>query len=176
MTKTIRIAGFGGQGVMLLGQLLAYAATDENLNSLWVPTYGPETRGGTSNCALTISDQPIYSPVFTQSDILIVLNEPSYQKFKDKVKPNGSIYYNASLIKNVDVKDDVKQIGVPINELALSLNKIQVANMVMLGKLLEEEKMFSDATIRRVLEYLLGAKKKSMVEVNMQAIELGKKQ
>jgi 2-oxoglutarate ferredoxin oxidoreductase subunit gamma len=176
MTKTIRIAGFGGQGVMLLGQLLAYAATKENLNSLWVPTYGPETRGGTSNCALTISDQPIYSPVFTQSDILIVLNEPSYQKFKDKVKPSGHIYYNESLIKDVNDHHDVKHIGVPINDLALSLNKIQVANMVMLGKLLKEENLFKDETIRAVLEYLLGEKKKSMVDVNMKAIELGKLQ
>ena len=86
MTKTIRIAGFGGQGVMLLGQVLAYSATLKGLNAIWVPTYGPETRGGTANCMVTISDEPIYSPVFKDSDDLIVLNEPSYNKFKQTVK------------------------------------------------------------------------------------------
>ena len=78
MTKTIRIAGFGGQGVMLLGQILAYSATIQGMHAIWVPTYGPETRGGTANCMVTISDTPIYSPVFKDSDDLIVLNEPSY--------------------------------------------------------------------------------------------------
>jgi len=176
MTRTIRIAGFGGQGVMLLGQLLAYAATDQDLNSLWVPTYGPETRGGTSNCALTISDKPIYSPIFNHSDVLIVLNEPSYQKFKSKVKPGGRLYYNESLIKKIDENDEIKCIGVPINDLAVSLGKIQVANMVMLGTLLEEEKLFDDETIKRVLTKLLGPKKEAMLDINLEAISIGRQQ
>ena len=176
MTKTIRIAGFGGQGVMLLGQLLAYAATDQSLNSIWVPTYGPETRGGTANCALTISDQAIYSPVFNQSDILIALNEPSYQKFKEKINPGGRLYYNQSLIKTVDEQKDIKCIGVSINDIALSLGKIQVANMVMLGALLKEEKLFDDETIERVLRKLLGAKKEQMMDINLEAIKLGRQE
>lgn len=176
MTKTIRIAGFGGQGVMLLGQLLAYAATDQSLNSIWVPTYGPETRGGTANCALIISDEQIYSPVFNHSDILIALNEPSYQKFKEKIKPGGKLYYNESLIKTKETLEDIKSIGVPINDIALSLGKIQVANMVMLGSLLKEEKLFDDETIERVLRKLLGPKKEKMMDVNLKAIQMGKQQ
>jgi 2-oxoglutarate ferredoxin oxidoreductase subunit gamma len=99
MIRTIRISGFGGQGVMLTGQLLAHAANEQGLYSLWVPTYGPETRGGTANCSITISDKPIYSPVFQKSDDLLIFNEPSLAKFGEKIKSGGNIFYNSSLIK-----------------------------------------------------------------------------
>jgi 2-oxoglutarate ferredoxin oxidoreductase subunit gamma len=173
MTRTIRIAGFGGQGVMLTGQLLAYAANMQGLYSLWVPSYGPETRGGTANCSITISDKPIYSPVFKKSDDLIIFNEPSLTKFKERVNPNGNIFYNSSLIKG-DVKIiDVHSYPVPMNDVALSLEKPQVANMVMLGAYLKKINIFEEQTIIDSLEYMLGKKKKEMIPINQKAMSLG---
>jgi 2-oxoglutarate ferredoxin oxidoreductase subunit gamma len=173
MTRTIRIAGFGGQGVMLTGQLLAYAANMQGLYSLWVPSYGPETRGGTANCSITISDKPIYSPVFKKSDDLIIFNEPSLAKFKDRINTNGNLFYNASLIKD-DIKIDyVNCYAIPMNDIALGLEKPQVANMVMLGAYLKKINVFKEQTIIDSLEYMLGKKKKDMIPINQKAMSLG---
>ena len=173
MIRTIRIAGFGGQGVMLTGQLLAYAANKQGLYSIWVPTYGPETRGGTANCSITISDKPIYSPVFNKSDDLIIFNEPSLNKFGSRVKPGGNIFYNSSLIKNEVNEQDVHAIGVPMTELAQSLDKPQVANMVMLGAYLKKVDLFKEEAIMDSLKHYLGAKKEHMLPVNQTALAIG---
>jgi 2-oxoglutarate ferredoxin oxidoreductase subunit gamma len=173
MIRTIRISGFGGQGVMLTGQLLAYAANKQGLYSLWVPTYGPETRGGTANCSITISDKPIYSPVFQKSDDLIIFNEPSLEKFGNKIKPGGNIFYNSSLIKQEIHPDDVHVYAVPMSELAQSLDKPQVANMVMLGAYLKKTNIFKEEAIIESLKYLLGAKKVAMVPINQTALAIG---
>lgn len=171
MTKTIRIAGFGGQGVMLLGQVLAYSATLKGLNAIWVPTYGPETRGGTANCMVTISDEPIYSPVFKESDDLIVLNEPSYNKFKDTLKTKGYLLYNASLIHKVDQKTNTS--GIKANELAQSVNEPKAVNMVLLGRYLRDTKLFDKKTVLEALKYYFGDKKEHLMAVNEKAIDLG---
>jgi len=173
MIRTIRISGFGGQGVMLTGQLLAFAANQQGLYSLWVPTYGPETRGGTANCSITISDKPIYSPVFQKSDDLIIFNEPSLAKFGDKVKPNGNIFYNSSLIKDEVKKEHIHTYGIPMTELAQSLEKPQVANMVMLGAYLKKVDIFQEDAIIDSLKHLLGAKKIGMLPVNQKALCVG---
>jgi 2-oxoglutarate ferredoxin oxidoreductase subunit gamma len=173
MIRTIRISGFGGQGVMLTGQLLAYAANKQGLYSLWVPTYGPETRGGTANCSITISDKPIYSPVFRKSDDLIIFNEPSLAKFGDKIKPGGNIFYNSSLIKQDVNPEDIHAYGVPMSELAQSLDKPQVANMVMLGAYLKKTQIFKEEAIIESLKYLLGAKKVAMIPINQTALAIG---
>lgn len=176
MTRTIRIAGFGGQGVMLTGQLLAYAANKQGLYALWVPSYGPETRGGTANCSITVSDKPIYSPVFKKSDDLIIFNEPSLNRFKDKVNPGGNIFYNSSLVKSEVTVDDVNLFPIPMNDIALSLEKPQVANMVMLGAYLKIINIFEEQTIIDSLEYMLGKKKKDMIPINEKAMQLGAKE
>lgn len=173
MIRTIRISGFGGQGVMLTGQLLAYAANKQGLYSLWVPTYGPETRGGTANCSITISDKPIYSPVFQKSDDLIIFNEPSLAKFGNKIKSGGNIFYNSSLIKQEVHPDDAHVYAVPMSELAQSLDKPQVANMVMLGAYLKKTKIFKEEAIIDSLKYLLGTKKVAMVPINQTALAIG---
>ena len=173
MTKTIRIAGFGGQGVMLTGQLIAYAANKQGLYSLWVPTYGPETRGGTANCSIVVSDKPIYSPVFNKSDDLIVFNEPSLNKFGHRVKPGGNLFYNKSLIKGEIEHKDFNVFGVPMNELADSLDTPQVANMVMLGAYLKMNDIFREDVIIESLKYFLGEKKVGMLPVNQKALALG---
>ncbi|MCU0105244.1 2-oxoacid:acceptor oxidoreductase family protein [Acholeplasma vituli] len=172
MTKTIRIAGFGGQGVMLLGQILAYSATIQGMNAIWVPTYGPETRGGTANCMVTISDTPIYSPVFKDSDDLIVLNEPSYQKFKHTVKSDGFMLFNESLIQ-IDENPKYQVKGVKANDLALSVGEPRAINFVLLGAYLKQNPIFDENTIMEALKYFFGSKKEHLIEVNKKAFNLG---
>ena len=103
ITKKITVAGFGGQGVMMIGQMIAHAANEEGLNTLWYPSYGPETRGGTANCTVTVSTSLINSPVFSKADTLIIMNKPSLEKFIDKVLDGGEIIYNSSLINEVSI-------------------------------------------------------------------------
>ena len=171
MNRTIRIAGFGGQGVMLFGQIIAYAATLKNLNSTWVPTYGPETRGGTANCMVTIADGMIYSPVFSQCDDLIVFNAPSYQKFKELVKADGNIYYNSSLIDQIERNGH--HICVPLNELAMTLNNTKVINIVMMGRYLKDLKLFDEHEVELALLHFFGEEKAKLIPLNLEAYRLG---
>jgi 2-oxoglutarate ferredoxin oxidoreductase subunit gamma len=173
--KNIKVAGFGGQGVMMFGQLLAYCSTHDELSGLWFPSYGPETRGGTANCSVIISKKPINSPVFRDADHLIAFNEPSLVKFQEFIRPHGLILYNTSLIKKPVSSAKGIAIGVPINEIAADLGNPQVANMVMLGAYLELTKLFSDDTIGKVLKKFLGERKAHLLDLNLSAIQMGKK-
>ncbi|PKK97144.1 MAG: 2-oxoacid:ferredoxin oxidoreductase subunit gamma [Tenericutes bacterium HGW-Tenericutes-3] len=173
MIRTIRIAGFGGQGVMLTGQLLAHAANQQGLYSLWVPTYGPETRGGTANCSIIVSDQPIYSPVFMNSDDLLIFNEPSLTKFGSRVNEGGNIFYNSSLIKHDVSIDNVNAFPVPMSDLATTLQMPQVANMIMLGAYIKQVNIFKEEVILESLKHLLGKGKVGLLPINKQAIDLG---
>lgn len=175
MIKRIRIAGFGGQGVMLLGEILAYAAAIKDLNSIFVPTYGPETRGGTANCMVTISDRPIYSPIFTACDDLIALNEPSFIKFSPAVKPDGFILYNASLMKTPPaIPQKIK--GLTANDLAAELGEPKAMNIIVLGAYLEHLKLFDHVTIVEALRHFFGPKKEHLIPINQKALEIGAKQ
>lgn len=173
-TKQITIAGFGGQGVMFLGQMLAYLGNEKEFNSLWYPSYGPETRGGTANCAVTVSNQNINSPVFSKADTLIILNEPSLKKFADKIKEGGTLLYNSSLITEKVEKENVNVYGLPVNELATELGNLQIANMIMLGAYLELNQEYSPELVQKVLINRLGEKRKGLLEINLKAINLGK--
>lgn len=172
MIRRIRIAGFGGQGVMLTGQMIAYAANEQGLYSVWVPTYGPETRGGTANCNVIISDKPIYSPVFKNADDLMVFNLPSLHKFQDLVTEDGNIFYNSSLIEE-EVKKACHVYGIPMNEIANELDKPQVANMVMFGAYLKVTNIFKDEVIVNSLKHFLKGGKESLLPVNQKAIAIG---
>ncbi|MBN2540655.1 MAG: 2-oxoacid:acceptor oxidoreductase family protein [Bacilli bacterium] len=170
----VKVAGFGGQGVMMFGQILAYSATKDGINGLWFPSYGPETRGGTANCSVIVSEQVINSPVFKNANHLIIFNLPSLDKFRSNVSEGGLILYNSSLIAE-DVKEESHLcIGVPINDIAIKLGNAKVANMVMMGAYLELTHLFSDETILAIVKKILGEKKADLVEVNYQAIEAGK--
>ncbi len=170
----IKVAGFGGQGVMLFGQLLAYSATIEDLNGLWFPSYGPETRGGTANCSVIVSKKSINSPVFQKANHLVAFNAPSLEKFQEKMKDGGLILYNSSLIKDHIHSDKAICIGVPINEIAQELGNIQVANVVMMGAYLELTNLFDEATLIKVLTKLLGTKKAHMLDINREALKKGR--
>lgn len=174
--KKITVAGFGGQGVMMLGQILAHAASDIGMNSLWYPSYGPETRGGTANCSVTLSEGVIYSPVFSKADAIIVLNKPSLDKFATKVVEQGQIFYNASSVENFDAPEYMHIYPIKANDIASELGNIKVANMVMLGAFLAINPIFDDETIIKTLKRALGTKKEDLLNINIQAIEAGKKQ
>ncbi len=172
--RHIRVAGFGGQGVMMFGQVLAHAATIENKNALWFPSYGPETRGGTANCQVIISKDHINSPVFKNADDLIIFNYPSLVKFHDDVNQEGIILYNKSLIAE-DVKSENASVyGIPINDISVELGNTQVANMVMIGAYLELTHVFDQETIKNALIKFLGERKSQMVDINLRAINAGR--
>lgn len=173
MSKQVIVAGFGGQGVMFLGQMLAYLGTEKGENSLWYPSYGPETRGGTANCSITISKQLINSPVFSEADTLVILNKPSLDKFREKIKEDGDIIYNSSLILE-DFKCEKGNVyPIPVNELAVELGNLQVANMIMLGAYLELNQEFPQDLVEKVLKDRLGERRMSFFEINMKAISTG---
>ncbi len=173
--KNIKVAGFGGQGVMMFGQILAYSATKDELFGLWFPSYGPETRGGTANCSVIVSNKQINSPVFKNADHLVAFNGPSLEKFRNNVTEDGLILFNSTIIKDEVTDCNQLCLGVPVNDIASELGNIKVANMVMMGAYLELTKMFSDETIHAIVKKILGVKKASLVEINIKAIEAGKK-
>lgn len=175
INEQLIIAGFGGQGVMLMGQLLSYAATNKDINTLWFPSYGPETRGGTANCSVTISEESVNSPVISKPDSLIIMNKPSLAKFQDKLKKDGCLFINSSLVKDVPIRDGVEVFEVPANDIAIKLGNARVANMVMMGAYLEVTKIFSQEDIINVLKEKFVGEKASLIDINKEALKEGAK-
>lgn len=173
MTRKITVAGFGGQGVMLLGQTLAYAGNEAGLNTLWYPSYGPETRGGTANCAVTISSDPINSPTFLKATTLIILNPPSLEKFKNRLMKGGDVLYNSNMILDEVNIEDASIYPIPANDIASLLGNPMVSNMVMLGGYLALYGDLSKDIIWHSLQEMLGEKRKHLLEINIKAIEMG---
>jgi len=173
-TERITIAGFGGQGIMTLGQIIAHTAAKMDLNSLWFPSYGPETRGGTANCAVIVSKMQINSPVFSKANTLIAFNKPSLEKFYQKVENEGRILYNSSLIDTTLCLKGPSVYGIPINSMANDLGNIRVANMIMLGAYLQLVPIFNDDIIKEVLQEYLGKKRQDLLDINLLAIKQGK--
>ncbi len=173
MEKQFLIAGFGGQGVLLIGQLIAKAAMREDFEVSWMPSYGPEMRGGEANCAVVISDEEIGSPLVTEPPVLVAMNKPSLTKFMPKMAPGGILLYNASLIEDVELRDDVTVIPVPCNQIAEELGNQRTANMVMLGAVLGATRFVGADSLKETLRDWLGEKRASMLDINWQAIERG---
>jgi len=167
-------AGFGGQGVMLMGQLLAYSGMYEGKNVSWFPSYGPEMRCGTANCSVVVSDEPVGSPVISEPDVLVAMNRPSLEKFEGMVKSGGMIFYNSSLIDIKPKRTDIKAIPIPANEIAGELGNSRVANMVVMGAILKSTGAVKLDTVMKVLtEKVLTGKKKDLVDVNRAALQKG---
>lgn len=171
MDKII-IAGFGGQGVMFLGKVLAYAGMGSDLDLLWIPSYGPEMRGGTANCSVILSDEEINSPVIDYSDAAIVLNKPAYDKFAPRVKPGGVLIVNSSLAKLDDVRDDITVVQIPATEMANELGNTSIANMVCLGALLPSLNLVDFDKVQKTMDKLT-KKRPQLLEVNLTAINKG---
>ena len=173
MLQEILIAGFGGQGVLSTGQLLAYAGMHEDKQVAWIPSYGPEMRGGTANCGITISDEDISSPLVTEPTTLIVMNRPSLDKFEKAVVPGGLILINSSLVDQKVQRTDVQVLEIPANAIAEELGNVRVANNVILGALIELTGIVSIEAVVESLKKVLPARRHSMIPVNQLALEKG---
>ena len=173
MIDKVVLAGFGGQGVMFIGKVLAYAGMQDEYNVCWIPSYGPEMRGGTANCSVIIANDEIHSPVIERADFGITLNQQSFEKFVTKINDNGVMVVNSSIVDvNTVNVDNVEIIGVPAGELANDLGQPKLANMVCLGALLKSSKLINLNNVEKAMKKLVG-KRPEIFELNMKAIKLG---
>lgn len=171
MTEEIIISGFGGQGIMLMGKILATAALKEKKYVTGIPSYGAEVRGGTAHCMIIISDKEIGSPFVSHPDSCIVMNEPSLDKFESKVKKGGTLFVNSSLVKRKPKRKDLKIYSAPFTDMALEIGDVKIANMVALGKYIKESKMVARGSILSVLMELVG--KKEIFKLDEKALRKG---
>ena len=174
-TTQILIAGFGGQGILFSGKFLAYKGLIEDIQVSWLPSYGPEMRGGTANCNVILSDTPVGSPIITVPDVLIAMNTPSLQKYVSTVAPGGQIYIDSSLIDVKVERTDVEVFYIPATQMAKDEGIGSLANMIIIGHLLENHPELSFDGTAEVVEKLVPAKKAALKELNMKALNLGKK-
>ena len=173
-TTQILIAGFGGQGILFAGKFLAYKGLMEELQVSWLPSYGPEMRGGTANCNVILSDTPVGSPIITEPDVLIAMNLPSLQKYVNTVVPGGQIYVDSSLISEKVERTDVQVFYIPATQMAKDNDIATLANMIIVGALLEHNPELSFNGVDAVVSKLVPPKKAALVELNMKALLLGK--
>jgi len=174
MTFEVVMAGFGGQGVMLMGQLLAYAGMVHGKQVSWMPSYGPEMRGGTANCTVIIAEETVGSPVVASPYAVVALNRPSLEKFEVAVRPGGVLIYNRSLISTPPTRTDVRVVAVDANHIADELGNVKVANMVALGALLQIADVVPRECVVAALKKALPAHRQDMLAINLEAIERGK--
>jgi 2-oxoglutarate ferredoxin oxidoreductase subunit gamma len=171
--EDVIIAGFGGQGILFIGKLLAYAVMKEGRNVTWIPSYGPEMRGGTANCTVVVSDEEIGSPVITNPRSLIIMNNPSLEAFEPRLKTGGLLVVNTSLVTLQPKRTDVNIVKVPANEIAIEVGNDKVANMVMLGAYIAKTKIVVKENILEALKKVLGKEKEELFELNKIAFEKG---
>jgi 2-oxoglutarate ferredoxin oxidoreductase subunit gamma len=170
----IIFAGFGGQGILSMGQIISYAAMIEEKEVSWMPSYGPEMRGGTANCTVIVSGSRISSPIVSTYDSAIVLNQPSLDKFEKCVKKGGLLIYEESSIINPPTRDDIEVISIPANEEALKLNMKKVANMILVGAFLEKRPLVKAENILKALKKVLPERHHHLIPVNEKALAIGK--
>ena len=173
-TTQILIAGFGGQGILFAGKFLAYKGLMEELQVSWLPSYGPEMRGGTANCNVILSDDPVGSPIITSPDVLIAMNLPSLQKYVDSVVPGGQIYVDSSLISATVEREDVEVFYIPATQMAKDNGIATLANMIIVGSLLRHNPELSFDGADEAVNKLVPPKKAALIELNKKALTLGK--
>ncbi|MCL6478836.1 MAG: 2-oxoacid:acceptor oxidoreductase family protein [Peptococcaceae bacterium] len=173
MLEEVLVAGFGGQGVLFTGQLLAYAGMLEGREVAWIPSYGAEMRGGTAHCVAIISDEEIFSPVVEKFSSALIFNLPSLLKFESRIKPGGLLLINSSLVKIRPKRGDIKVFWIPANELAIRAGLDRAANMVMLGAYLEAAGVLPPEAVIRALEKVLPPHRRHTLPVNRQAMQEG---
>ncbi len=171
----IIFAGFGGQGILSMGQIIAYAAMIEEKEISWMPSYGPEMRGGTANCIVIVSPDRISSPIISRFDSAIILNQPSLDKFENEVKPGGLLIYEQTSIINPPTRQDIEILNIPANEEAQKLGKKQIANMVLLGVFLEKKPIVKTENILKALKKVLPERHHHLIPLNEQALEVGRR-
>lgn len=172
-TKQILISGFGGQGILFAGKFLAYKGLIDQKQVSWLPSYGPEMRGGTASCSVIISDEPVGSPIVSTPDILVAMNLPSLDKYEDAVAPGGIIFADSTLIDRKVERDDVTVYYVPATGLAGENGIASLANMIMTGKLLAVLDDFKEDSIHAALGKVVSARKANMFDANLKAMQIG---
>jgi 2-oxoglutarate ferredoxin oxidoreductase subunit gamma len=173
MQKEIIIAGFGGQGVLFSGQVVAYAAMDSGMEVTWIPSYGPEMRGGTANCTVVIADNEIGSPLVKNPPLAIALNLPSFDKYEELLAPNGTLIVNQSMVDREAKRDDINIIFVPCNEIAEEIGDKKLMNMVAVGALLTALPELTLSDIEKALEGHLPERHKHLLPKNYEALKRG---
>lgn len=173
MNLQMIFAGFGGQGVLLMGQLIAYAGMIMGKEVSWMPSYGPEMRGGSANCSVVVSDEPVGSPKVEDADVVVAMNRPSLAVFEKSVVPGGLLVYNSSLIEEKPTRTDVRVVAVPVNDIATELGSSKVGNMVMLGAVAKLTGAFSAEELVDALRHKFGPSKEHMMPKNREAIDRG---
>ena len=177
MLTEIILSGFGGQGILFAGKSLAYSAMTAGKELSWLPSYGPEMRGGTANCSVCISDKPIGSPLVTEPDILVVMNTPSFDRFEKKVKSGGKMFVDSSMAERTSDRKDIETFYFPASVLAQKNNLSGMANIILLGKLLKECKEMlpgiNAETVESAFKKIIPPKKAELIDKNIQALEIG---
>ena len=173
-TTQILIAGFGGQGILFAGKFLAYKGLLEDLQVSWLPSYGPEMRGGTANCNVILSDDPVGSPIINEPDVLIAMNLPSLEKYVNTVVPGGQIYIDSTLISAKVERDDVQVFYIPATQMAKDAGVSTLANMIIMGHVLQNNSELTFEGTEVTVKKLVPAKKPELVELNMKALEAGR--
>lgn len=172
-TTQILIAGFGGQGVLFAGKLLAYKGLVSDKQVSWLPSYGPEMRGGTANCSVIISDEPVGSPIVAKPDILVAMNLPSLQKYENDVVSGGIIIVDSTLISKKVERDDVTTYYVPATKIAKDEGFATLANMILMGKLMKASDMLGFDGIEETVKKVVPPKKANLIDINIKALKTG---
>ena len=173
MQNEIIISGFGGQGTLYAGQLLAYAAMDEGKHVTWIPSYGPEMRGGTANCTVVVSDEEIGSPTVKHPKAVLALNLPSLDKYEDMIAPGGCLVVNESMVNRKPTRTDIRVVILPANEIAREIGNERATNMVMLGALLANMDILPIKALEKALKNHTAQRLQKFVEMNIQALRRG---
>ena len=174
MTFETIMAGFGGQGLLFSGKVLAHAALIEDKELSWLPSYGPEMRGGTCNCSVIVSDDPVGSPIIAHPNVLMVMNEPSLDKFEDAVAPGGTVFVDSSLIARKVKRTDVNVVYIPATQMAKEMEALSLANMIILGAIVEKLQVVKWETMVDALKHTISARKANLLDLNLKAIEKGR--
>lgn len=173
MKKEIILSGFGGQGIMSMGKNLVEAGVEEGMEATWVPSYGPEMRGGTANCSVILSDERIGSPMVERPSEIIVMNRAALFKFEPDVLPEGIVFVNSSIVKDKVSREDVRAVYVPCDDIAKELGNPKVANMVMLGAYIAATGNLEKKTIENMIHEMFTGRKAKLVPLNLEALDRG---
>ncbi len=173
-TTRILVAGFGGQGVLFVGKLLAYIGSMRGQQVTWLPSYGPEMRGGTANCSVILSSDPIGSPIVAKPDVLIAMNLPSFQAYERRVAPGGAILLDETLVQQKPARTDITYYPVPATRLAQEHGLDGLSNMILLGRLFESRLPTDDELVGGAMQKLLPEKRKHLLRLNASAVALGR--
>ena len=173
MTRQFLFSGFGGQGILFAGKFVAYKGLMDGKNVSWLPSYGPEMRGGTASCGVIVGDEAVGSPIVSNPDILVAMNLPSLDKYESTVAPGGIIFVDSTLVSRPVTRTDVTVYAIPATQMASDNGTPTLANMILVGKILKVLNDFEDGSVRAALGKVVSAKRADMLEVNLNAMKLG---